>query len=100
MTTPFPSPPGPERHAATEPHRTGRPTSSVDRQAPGRTWPLLAAIVLIAAGAVLLWMVAGTVAGIDTDVIGVAALALGGIALLTRVVTMQRSRRRDGTPAG
>jgi hypothetical protein len=57
---------------------------------------VIAAIAVIAAGAVLLWLVTGTVAGVDTDAIGVAAIALGGIALMARLVALRQSHDRRG----
>jgi hypothetical protein len=95
MATPFRPAAGPGNDPAGDPRRTTRAAPSGD--GPGRRTPLvLTAIALIAAGAVLLWLVTGTVAGIDTDAIGVAAIALGGIALMARLVALRQSHDRHG----
>ena len=100
MATRFPSPTGPENHAATDPHRKTRGKPSRDGRRLRRTPLVPAAIVLIAAGAVLLLIVTGTVAGIGTDAIGVVAIVLGGIGLMARAVAIRQSHHRHGPSAG
>ena len=98
MATPLPPASGPQTGPATDPRRTPSAASSSDGRGLRRVPVLAAAIALVAAGAVLLWIVTGTVAGVDTDALGLVALALGGIALMARLVALRRSRHRHGPP--
>jgi len=67
----------------------------------GSSTPLVpTAIVLIAAGAVLLLIVSGTDAGIGTDAIGIATIVLGGIALVLRLAATRRSQHPPTSSAG
>jgi hypothetical protein len=99
MTAPFRPAPGPETDEGIDPRRMGRTTQPGERRR-WRTAPILAAIALIAAGVVLLWVVTGAIAGADADVIGVAAIALGGIALVMRLLGAGATdrRRRPSVP--
>ena len=98
MATPFPPPSEPEEHAALHPHaemREAPAKPSADGHRLRRTPLVAAAIVLIAAGALLIWTVRGSVAGVDTNAIGVIGIALGVIGLIAPLVATRRSRRRD-----
>ena len=96
MAAPFPPASGPETGPGTDPRRTHGAAPSGDGRGFRRTPVLLAAIALVAAGAVLLWIVTGRVAGVDTDTIGVVAIALGGAALMARLVALRQSHHRHG----
>jgi hypothetical protein len=95
MATSFPPRSGPEQGAALHGHAETRP-SSKKPSAPRRTRrlaPLVAAsILLIAVGAVLVWVAGGAVAGVSSDAIGAAAIVLGAIGLLVRMAPSRRSR--------
>ena len=96
MPSRFPPPLAHEEHATLHPHAEmgtapTKPTAG-GRRLP-RTLLLPAGVVLIAAGALLVWMVSGTVAGLGTDTIGAIAIALGVLVL----VATRRSQRRHGS---
>jgi len=95
MPTAFP-PAGQDDDPATYPRRTPRATPAGEGGGLRRAALVPAAIALIAAGVVLVWIVTGTVAGVDTDAIGIGALALGGIALMARLVAQRQSHDRHG----
>ena len=50
-------------------------------------------IFLIALGAILLWAVTATVAGVSINVIGVILLVVGFVGLIAGLIASQRSRR-------
>jgi hypothetical protein len=91
MATRFPSPTGPENHAAADPPRKTRAKPSGDGRGLRRTLLIPAAIVLIAAGAALLLIFSGSVAGVETDTVGVVAIALGAVGLMAQAAA-RRSR--------
>ena len=62
MATPFPPATGPETGPGTDPRRTPDAAPSGDGRGLRRLPVVAAAIALVAAGAVLLWLVTGTVA--------------------------------------
>ena len=61
-------------------------------------------ILLVAAGAVLLWAVDGTVSGVEASTIGLIALVVGGIGILASLLLSARAtsgRGKDSlTPLG
>ena len=48
-------------------------------------------ILLVAAGAVLLWAVDGTVSGVEASTIGLIALVVGGIGILASLLLSARA---------
>jgi hypothetical protein len=90
MATRFP-PTGPESHAAADPPRKPRAKPSGDGRGLRRTLLVPAAIVLIAAGAALLLIFSGSVAGVETDTIGIVAIVLGAAGLMAQAAA-RRSR--------
>lgn len=51
-----------------------------------------ASILLIAIGAVLLWGVTATVAGVSINTVGVILIVVGAIGLLASIITTTRTR--------
>ena len=63
------------------------------RQSEGSPMGIGVSIFLIALGAVLLWAVTATVAGVSINVIGVILLVVGCVGLIAALIASQRSRR-------
>jgi len=57
---------------------------------------LFGSVALIALGAILLWGVNATVAGVDANTIGAILMMVGGIGGLLSLVLRSRSRRFNG----
>jgi ABC-type antimicrobial peptide transport system permease subunit len=54
-----------------------------------------ASLFLIAIGAILLWAVSATVAGVSINTIGVILIVVGAVGLLVGLLASQRADRRD-----
>jgi hypothetical protein len=94
MASRFPPAVGSEEPAIDPRRRAG--TERLGDEGRVRRAPIfVAAIILIAGGAALLSTVTGTIAGVDADAIGVAAIMLGGIALIIGLAALRSSRRRN-----